>query len=162
MIEFTCYVHPEPQGSAKGFPIRRANGQMGVSITSSNKNLMPFRDAVARGALVRLNELNSLVPAASKHVPVVLEVDFFFNRPQSVPKKREYPVVKPDVDKLLRAICDALEGILYVQDAQVIDAHPRKFYGSPERVEIRAYFPTLETTEDNPKPMKYDKIPAEF
>jgi crossover junction endodeoxyribonuclease RusA len=45
-------------------------------------------------------------------------------------------VVKPDLDKVIRATCDALTGILYADDAQIVDTSARKHYGSPERVEI--------------------------
>jgi Holliday junction resolvase RusA-like endonuclease len=153
MIEFTCYCHPEPQGSANGFPIRRANGEMGVSITSSNKKLRPFRHAIACEAIRVTNSLCQR-PVAAKHVPVSLEISCYFNKPPSVPKKRDYPVVKPDIDKLARAILDACTGILFADDAQVIQLTIRKHYNAPERVCVRMeVFPSLVgSTEDNPRP----------
>ena len=75
-------------------------------------------------------------PMADKHVPVGIVVDLYFQKPPSVPKKRTEMVVRPDADKCLRAILDSMTGVLYVDDAQVIDISARKHYGTPERVEV--------------------------
>lgn len=53
---------------------------------------------------------------------------FEFVRPQSA-KRRGFPTVKPDGDKLIRALLDALTGIGYVDDAQVVDVIVSKRYG---------------------------------
>lgn len=42
-----------------------------------------------------------------------------------------FPVVKPDVTKLVRAVEDALTGIVWRDDAQVISQHASKVYGEP-------------------------------
>jgi Holliday junction resolvase RusA-like endonuclease len=34
----------------------------------------------------------------------------------------------PDVDKLLRAVCDSLSGIIYVDDSRIIRATAQKVY----------------------------------
>lgn len=132
MLSFTAYVHPEPQGSSKAFVIAgRAH------ITSSNTKLKPFRSEVTRCAMVAARDENINLPMAVKHVPVRVEVDFYIAKPDSIPKKRLYPSVKPDLDKLLRAVLDSLTGVAFHDDGQVIEAYPRKFYGSPERVEVK-------------------------
>ena len=155
-IQFICYVHPEPQGSAKGFPIRRANGKMGVSITTDNKKLKPFRHAITQVAMIALQEANATTPLAGKHVPVSLEINCYFAKPPSAPKKRDYPAVKPDADKLARAIFDALTGVLFADDAQVVQLKIGKYYGTPERVEVTML--ALGTTEDHPVLSKTDEI----
>lgn len=131
---FRCivYVHPEPQGSAKAFVV----GKRAV-VTSDNKKLKPYRSEVTR---VALSHCVSPTPLAGKHVPVTLYVDFYIDRPQSAPKKRVGMIVKPDLDKLVRATLDALTGVIYVDDAQVVSINARKMYGSPERVEITAHY----------------------
>ena len=57
-----------------------------------------------------------------------VDVTFYVPRPKSV--TREYPEVKPDADKLLRCTLDALTGIAYRDDAQVIAPHPTKLYAN--------------------------------
>jgi Holliday junction resolvase RusA-like endonuclease len=50
-----------------------------------------------------------------------------------------YPTGKPDADKLLRAIGDALTGVVWVDDSQVCDAYVSKQWddvGGGERVEV--------------------------
>ena len=47
-----------------------------------------------------------------------------------------YPTSKPDFDNVTKSICDALNGLIWKDDAQVIDGHVRKFYDTEPRVEI--------------------------
>lgn len=51
---------------------------------------------------------------------VAVRIEFVLDRPKSVSaSKRPLPVVKPDLDKLIRAIGDALTGIAWKDDGQV-------------------------------------------
>lgn len=58
--------------------------------------------------------------------PLELSVIFYLPRPKSV--TRTHPAVMPDVDKLLRAVCDSLSGIIYVDDSRIIRATAVKAY----------------------------------
>jgi len=73
-------------------------------------------------------------------VGVALELAFVFQRPKSAPHARVVPCIRPDIDKLARAVLDALTGVLYVDDCQVT-RHPdvRKRYGPEDGVRIRAW-----------------------
>lgn len=103
-------------------------------LTSDNKKLKPWRQEVS-GAAADLN-----IAAFAEHVPLVMRLNFYFDRPASVSaKKRPAMTVKPDGDKLVRAIFDSLKGILYHDDAQVVDHRAYKHYGGPERVEIELW-----------------------
>jgi Holliday junction resolvase RusA-like endonuclease len=64
---------------------------------------------------------------------VVLE--FGMPRPKTV--KRELPTVKPDLDKLTRALLDALTGRVWKDDAQVVRLVVDKAYSERPGVEIR-------------------------
>lgn len=50
--------------------------------------------------------------------------------------KRSSHTVKPDLDKLARALLDALTGIAYDDDSQVTRIEMRKIYGEEERCDI--------------------------
>lgn len=75
--------------------------------------------------------------------PIFLEAEFSFQRPKAhytggnrergVLKEHApaFPIGKPDRGKLLRCIEDALAGIVYVDDAQVVDGKVTKVYGQP-------------------------------
>lgn len=61
---------------------------------------------------------------------LVVSLRFMLPRPKSLPKKVVYHVKKPDVDNLKKAVCDALKGICYKDDSQIIMAIVRKEYSS--------------------------------
>ena len=52
---------------------------------------------------------------------VRLELGFVMPRPKSAPKRSTPPAVKrPDLDKLVRAVMDAITGVVVVDDSQVV------------------------------------------
>jgi crossover junction endodeoxyribonuclease RusA len=99
---------PAPQGSMKGF----ARGDR-VIMTSDNERLKPWRAVVALSA--------SQAATAPFTGPVSLTLHFRLPVPKSAPKRRRlYAMRKPDVDKLARGAMDALTGIVFIDDAQVV------------------------------------------
>ena len=79
---------------------------------------------------------------ASKYAPpkllsgaLYMTLSFYLQRPQSLSSKVMYDIKRPDVDNLAKSIMDALEGVIYEHDAQVIHLDVTKDYGTP-RVEI--------------------------
>lgn len=79
--------------------------------------------------------------------PVVVEATFVLARPLGHygtgrnagtlrPSAPEYPTVKPDADKLVRMILDALtDADLWEDDARVVDLDVRKRYPSPDTLD---------------------------
>ncbi len=68
--------------------------------------------------------------------PLRLSVRFIFTPPRK--QTRPYPC-KSDIDNLQKAFCDALNGVLWVDDVQIIDSKAVKLYamdGSPSRIEF--------------------------
>lgn len=130
-IDFTVLAHVEPQGSKSAYVIPNLN--RAVVVDTNAKKLKPYRQEVTRTAMSQVG----LRPWAGKHVPLRLRLDFFVLRPQSCPKSRKYPSVKPDTDKLVRSTCDALTGVLYADDAQIVQLVATKNYGDVEKVRIR-------------------------
>lgn len=60
---------------------------------------------------------------------VFVSLGFAFLRPKSVTeKKRPYVTVKPDIDKLARAVLDAMTGVVIRDDAQVVKLEVEKQY----------------------------------
>ena len=64
--------------------------------------------------------------------PLDVELEFYLQRPKSLPKKIQHHTKKPDIDNLAKSVMDALEGIIYVNDAQVIALRVYKLYGTPK------------------------------
>lgn len=70
--------------------------------------------------------------------PVSLRVNAWFAYPPSWPKKRRplRHVSKPDGDNILKALCDALNGLAWKDDAQVAEVFMAKHYGSASRLVV--------------------------
>lgn len=69
--------------------------------------------------------------------PVDLYVHFKLPIPKSKKSQRQYPIVPPDLDKLVRAVGDALTGFAYVDDKQIVSLLAKKSYGERTGVFIR-------------------------
>lgn len=65
---------------------------------------------------------------------VQVELTFVLIKPKTV--KRIYPFVRPDLDKLCRAVLDALTGVAFKDDQQVTKLYAEKIYGDKEGVFI--------------------------
>jgi Holliday junction resolvase RusA-like endonuclease len=75
--------------------------------------------------------------------PLYLEVTFFMPMPNtSIKRKTEeydgtYRDTIPDLDNLIKFICDACQNIIYENDSKVVHLHARKIYSFNPRVEFR-------------------------
>ena len=117
MNEINIFIagNPAPQGSKRHV----GNGVM----LESCKRVKPWRETIKfalRGAAGQ--------PVARFEGALVCDLDFILPRPKSAPKKRTPAAVKkPDLDKLVRAVFDALKdsGTIH-DDAQIVEAAMRK------------------------------------
>lgn len=64
----------------------------------------------------------------------IINLMFCMPKPSSV--KRSIPSTRPDLDKLIRAVLDALTGIAYVDDGQVVEITASKIYSNYVGVKI--------------------------
>lgn len=127
-IEFHVLGEPSPEGSTRAFYIPKLNKT--VTTHQNQSALDAWRNRVATEAQNVLLEREWLSDNASSYSVAVL---FVLPRPPSVPRHRRImPTVKPDIDKLLRAINDALTGILWPDDCQVVSAYARKEYADSD------------------------------
>ena len=122
-VEFTVYGLAQPKGSTKSFkhPITGA-----VVTTHDNPKTRSWQGSVATAAADAAEQAGwTLVSDGAVSVSVV----YVFLRPPSVrPRTRPFHTVKPDGDKLERGILDALTGVLWRDDAQVVEWHGWKRY----------------------------------
>ena len=76
--------------------------------------------------------------------PCVLDIIAYFEVPKSKSKKfreaalmeLERPTKKPDADNIVKAIQDALNGLVYKDDAYIVHLACQKFYSDNPRVEV--------------------------
>ncbi len=127
LIAFQVHGLPVPQGSTRAWVV---NGK--PIITSSAKGLASWRRLVADVA-------QRFAPNQPWIGPVGIELHFGLPKPKSAPKRRRvWPDKRPDLDKLTRAVLDALTYVVFADDSQVVDIRASKEYGAPGVViEIR-------------------------
>jgi Holliday junction resolvase RusA-like endonuclease len=155
-LHFVIHGKPQPAGSKRAFPIRRkqAGGWVAtgkVAVTDDNPRARDWKEAVASGGYYalaatvppdRYNGDPSLLTG-----PLGLAVTFKLARPKGhfgtgrnvskvKPSAPARPITKPDATKLLRAVEDALTGVVWRDDAQVVEQSVVKVYGEPEGAEV--------------------------
>lgn len=132
-IAFEVFGVAEPKGSARVF---MPKGSRFPVVTSDNPNLKGWEHTI-RGELQRvMAETDDRTLAAIFLAPVAVGLRFHLPRPKSK-KKAKYPTTKPDVDKLARAAIDALSGVAFKDDNQVVAVQARKVYAEgAAKVEI--------------------------
>jgi Holliday junction resolvase RusA-like endonuclease len=126
-------------GEPLEMPFRRPNGGVVVNVVDDNPASRKWKKHVAK---VAREEYGGPVFTG----PIKVTMLFYRERPKShltstgllskLGRETPYPITKPDATKLLRGTEDALKGICWVDDAQVVKPCPEKLWGSPSRVEI--------------------------
>jgi Holliday junction resolvase RusA-like endonuclease len=128
LITFFVPGLPAPGGSKRAFVV---NGR--AVVTDDCKRSKPWRVTVAAVA----QEFHTGCPLDG---PLALELVFVLPRPKGhfgagrnaakvKPSAPPYPAVKPDTTKLVRSTEDALTGICWRDDTQIVEQAARKVYG---------------------------------
>jgi Holliday junction resolvase RusA-like endonuclease len=131
---FCVYGTAQPGGSKRGFISPHGR----VVITDANKLAKPWRQQVADVALVLMDGRQLYGGALALHI------HFHITRPKGHygarglrPAAPKHPTTRPDLTKLCRPLEDALKGIVWRDDAQIVEQHIYKHYGEPARAEIK-------------------------
>jgi crossover junction endodeoxyribonuclease RusA len=130
VICFDVLGIPQSQGSIRAFVPK---GWKRPTLTSTNKELKPWRQEVASNAHTAMMDA---FQSGCIEGPVRVEANFYFCRPKSR-KKETHKVTKPDLDKLARALLDAMAGTVYANDSQVSQLWVSKFFDSNAKTWVR-------------------------
>lgn len=133
-VSFVVYSRAAPQGSKRHI----GNGVM----IESSKRVKPFRADVRKAA-----ESAALPPDWPMGAPMRVNFRFHFARPKSHFKCNGVALSKSapeeatshglgDLEKLARSVNDALSGVLFNDDRQVVEMHLAKCYDSQDLVII--------------------------
>lgn len=106
---------PAPQGSKR--PIGRRGGGKIIMVESS-PTVKPWRQIIGRTAV------ESGITPLDPGVPCLVHLHFVMPRPKSERKATRPHTKRPDFDKLSRAVLDALTGVAYHDDSQVVGFGP--------------------------------------
>lgn len=134
-IEFFVPGKPQPAGSKKGF----ARGRH-VSIVDANDKSKPWQATVALFA-------SEAYSGPLLEGPIAVTFVFFHERPKghygtgrNAGVLKDWapiaPTGKPDVLKLARGVEDALSGVVYRDDAQIVDETLYDRYGATPGVSV--------------------------
>lgn len=140
MVEFAVLGTPQPAGSKRAFVNPKTNRAI---VTDDNRKAKPWQAEIKAAAREALPENFELLRG-----PVWVTFYFHRERPKShygtgrnswrvKDSAPPFPTTRPDALKLARAVEDALTGIVWADDSQIVVEHLVKVWGSPARVEIK-------------------------
>jgi Holliday junction resolvase RusA-like endonuclease len=98
-------------------PVAKARSR----VVFNNGKIHSFTPAKTKDAqdLIRLRCMRHQEQCFGEHIPVKLTVVFYRTKSKWLPRKEELPFRKPDLDNMGKLVQDALNGILYKDDAQI-------------------------------------------
>lgn len=124
-----------------GTPIGKARARVTMSGTFTPKKTKEWeRDARKIAAM----KMQGVHPTSG---PVFVEVSAYFHPSASWPAWKQDAAMeghvchtkKPDGDNIAKAATDALNGIVWIDDAQIVDLRVRKRFGTHEHLRIDVY-----------------------
>ncbi len=137
MQNVSFHVPGKPQGKARARTVRHAGSGRSISYTPDNTVLYEnfIKDQF-------LNHSQGFYMESGK--PVEVRIIARFLPPKSVSKKRrldmlegrEFPLKKPDADNIIKVVQDALNGVAYHDDKQVMYVTAKKVYSAIEGLDI--------------------------
>lgn len=134
----TFEVPGDPHGKGRPKFARRGNFVQ----TYTDAKTVSYED------LVRFHANIAMIDLAPIEGPVAVYIYIKLAVPKSYSKKRteaclsglERPTKKPDWDNVAKSICDAMNGIVYQDDTQIVDAYVTKVYAANSGVDVGVKF----------------------
>lgn len=131
-MKFT--IQGEPRGKARPRVVRNGN----CSRTYTPERTVNYEN------LVKLEYQRQCGNACITEGGVHMRIIARFGIPSSASKRKASamacgairPTKKPDCDNIVKIICDALNGIAYKDDAQIVAVYIEKFYATMPSVEV--------------------------
>ena len=121
-LSFFIQARPVPQGRA------RFTAKRGYALVYDPTKSRNWKDYVKWLAMRHIRrEGVRMLDGALKG-----EIAFYLPRPKSLPKKVIHHIKKPDVTNLVKGIEDALNGVFYKDDSQIISLLITKEYAVAE------------------------------
>jgi len=95
-------------------------------------------------SLIKEAAIEAMGTSEPLETPVTLYLYIRAPIPKSLPKKRieaclnglEKPIKKPDASNVLKSVEDAMNGVVYKDDSQIVNIHVSKVYSSVSGVDV--------------------------
>lgn len=119
-------------------------GRPRASRTGNSVRMFTPEKTASYESMVKLAAHRAMAGAAPMAFPVALSLVVMHAIPKSWSKRKqdaalagtERPTTKPDADNVAKAIADACNGVVWVDDAQVVELHVSKRYSSAPGVMV--------------------------
>jgi len=157
VLTFTVYGRPAPKGSMRGVVAYRRSKGYRVQMFNDNPRTSTWQELVAFAACAARARLQRSDVLYGKRVPVSVVLAFLLPCPVKLRTRRDArPTSKrDDLDKLQRALFDALTGVVWHDDAQVVHVSASKRYAREgERVGVHVQISGV----DEPCPTSVDAL----
>ena len=130
-VYFVVYGNPV----GKGRP--RATSRGGFVRMYTDAKTLGYEAAIADEAKRAMGVMEPL------ETPIQFQMTAYYPIPKSWSKRKRtdalngelYPMVKPDMDNVIKAVLDACNGIVYLDDTQVVNLVVSKRYSDDPRIE---------------------------
>lgn len=122
-ITFPVVGVAQSKGSMRAF---LPKGSQRPIVTSTNRSLRSWETLVRGAASEAVTRLGWPLP--STDTPLTAYVSVALPRPKSLGKRQAAHTKRPDLDKLVRGVLDALTGIIYLDDSQIVSVQATKQY----------------------------------
>jgi Holliday junction resolvase RusA-like endonuclease len=95
-------------------------------------------------SLIKEAAIEAMGTSEPLETPVTLYLYIRAPIPKSLPKKRieaclnglEKPIKKPDASNVLKSVEDAMNGVVYKDDSQIVNIHVSKVYSSVSGIDV--------------------------
>lgn len=126
MMSFEIDLPIKPQGKQRPRIVKRKNSPFPVAIT-------PDETVAAEHSIRWL--VRKEWDGAPWSCAVQVEITATLLPPKSI--RRSHPTVKPDWDNIGKLVCDALNGVCWRDDSQIVSGTVIKTYGQREGIRLR-------------------------
>lgn len=128
-MKFTIHAVPKPKGRPR---VTRSGHAFTPKATREYEQLIVSEWEVQHGKVTPIEN------------PIAVRVMFYMPIPKATSNKArermavglEVPAKKPDIDNLLKAVLDALNGKAYHDDNQIVEISAKKLYSTEPRTEV--------------------------
>lgn len=133
LIEFE--IPGPPKGKGRGRIIKKG----AFHSIKTPEDTVQYENLVKMMAAQQMGDIPPALGAVLVHITAVFPI------PASTSKKRQElmrtcnlePLGKPDLDNIMKIICDAMNQIVYKDDSQITQARAFKIYGARPRVNVQ-------------------------
>jgi Holliday junction resolvase RusA-like endonuclease len=141
-FSYRVYGEAQPAGSKRAFVPK---GGTRPIVTDANPKSKEWKQNVQQAVGTFLREIGW----EPSEKPILLKLTFNRTRPKghfngkgelnAQGQRNSYPTTRPDATKLLRGVEDALTGIAWKDDSQIVDQHVFKRWDVRPSVEIEVF-----------------------